>query len=92
MKSVRTTLEVRDSRVDSASIAITSCYQVGCNAQGLASVVARRRAEWSFKILGSFVGADEYVKNALRRKMESIRKVTHTTLLFQTLRLDITFQ
>ena len=41
-----------------------------------------RRAEWGIKILGAYVGTDEYVVNALRCKMASIRKLTQTMLYY----------
>ena len=40
-----------------------------------AEVVANRKAEWDIKILGAFIGTDDYIMSALRRKMEDIRIV-----------------
>ena len=49
----------------------------------VSSVLAdERRAEWGIKILGAYVGTDEYVVNALRCKMVSIRKLTQTMLYY----------
>jgi len=41
-----------------------------------------RRAEWGIKILGAYVGSDEYVVNALRCKMVSIRELTQIMLYY----------
>ena len=41
-----------------------------------------RRAEWGIKILGAYIGTDEYVLNALRCKMVSIRELTRTMLCY----------
>ena len=46
------------------------------------ALVDKRKAEWGFKILGAYVGTDEFVMNALQQKMESIRKITQTLLLY----------
>ena len=46
------------------------------------ALVNKRKAEWGFKILGAYVGTDEFVMNALQQKMESIRKITQTLLLY----------
>lgn len=39
-----------------------------------------RRADWGFKILGAFVGTDEYVMNALRMKMRDIQNLTNVAV------------
>ena len=46
------------------------------------ALVDKRKAEWGFKILGAYVGTDEFVMNALQQKMESIRKITEALLLY----------
>ena len=45
-------------------------------------VASRRRLELGFKILGAFVGTDEYVLSALRRKMDDFQRLTQTLLLY----------
>ena len=46
--------------------------------------------ECGFKILGAYVGTDEYVMNVLRCKIESIRKLMQTMLyIIETSWLDI---
>ena len=45
-------------------------------------LVARRKVEWGFKILGAFVGTDEYVVSALRRKMDDFQRLTQALLLY----------
>ena len=50
---------------------------------GLSSdVVARRQLERGFKTLGAFIGTDEYVLSALRRKTHDFQKFTQTLLLY----------
>ena len=34
------------------------------------ALVDKRKAEWGFKILGAYVGTDEFVMNALQQKIE----------------------
>ena len=34
------------------------------------ALVDKRKAEWGFKILGGYVGTDEFVMNALQQKIE----------------------
>ena len=53
-----------------------------CQSGAPSALVAKRKAEWGFKILGAYVGTDEFVMNALQQKMESIRKITQTLLLY----------
>ena len=38
------------------------------------SVVVKRRVEWGFKILGAFVGTDEYLLRQLNNKMNKLHK------------------
>ena len=51
-----------------------------CQSATPTALAAKRRAEWGFKMLGAYVGIDEFVMNALQQKMESIRKLTQTLL------------
>ena len=51
-----------------------------CQPQSPPDLVAKRRVEWGIKILGAFVGTDEYVLTSLRPKMESLRKLSQTLL------------
>ena len=43
---------------------------------------SRRKVEWGFKIIGAFVGADEYVVISLRRKMDDFQRLTQALLLY----------
>ena len=45
-------------------------------------VAAKRRFEWGFKILGAFVGTDEFVMASLRPKMEGLRKLARALLRY----------
>ena len=45
-------------------------------------VAAKRRFEWGFKILGAFVGTDEFVMASLRPKMEGLRKLARVLLRY----------
>ena len=50
---------------------------------GVSSFLAdKRKTEWELKILGAYVGTDEFVMNASQQKMESIRKLTQTLLCY----------
>ena len=53
-----------------------------CQPQSPPDLVAKRRVEWGIKILGAFVGTDEYVLTSLRPKMESLRKLSQTLLRY----------
>ena len=46
------------------------------------SVVTKRRTEWGCKILGAFVGTDEYVIHELGSKMNRLEKLTDTLLQY----------
>ena len=41
---------------------------------------ARRAAKWEFKILGAFVGTDEFVMNAIRQKSKTLKDLTDVML------------
>ena len=47
-----------------------------CQPHASSRVVAKRRIEWGFKTLGAFVGANEYVLDALNNKMKKTQKLT----------------
>ena len=42
----------------------------------------RRAAEWGFKVLGAFVGTDEFVVNALKQKSEALKELTDVMLRY----------
>ena len=46
------------------------------------SVLAKRRVEWGFKILGAFVGTDEYVLRQLNNKMNKLHKLTDVLIQY----------
>ena len=49
-----------------------------CEPDAPRMILLRREAEYGFKILGSFVGTDSFVVNALRGKMERLNEVIYT--------------
>ena len=53
-----------------------------CQPESPPEVLAKRRVEWGFKILGAFVGTDEYVLASLRPKMEGLRNLSQTLLRY----------
>ena len=46
------------------------------------TVLAKRRIEWGCKILGRFVGTDEYVLHQLNAKMSEINKLTDVLIQY----------
>ena len=53
-----------------------------CQPQSPMDLLAKRRVEWGFKILGAFVGTDEYVVASLRPKMDSLRELSQILLRY----------
>ena len=41
-----------------------------------------RRDNWGFKVLGAFIGTDEYVKRSLNKKVRSLDSTVETLLQF----------
>ena len=42
----------------------------------------RRAAEWGFKVLGTFVGTDQFVVKALKQKSEALKGLTDVMLRY----------
>ena len=53
-----------------------------CQSVVTPSVATKRRTEWGCKILGAFVGTDEYVIHELGSKMNRLEKLTDTLLQY----------
>ena len=54
----------------------------GCQRDVSCVVRDRRAAEWGFKVLGAFVGTDEFVVNALKQKSEALKELTDVMLRY----------
>ena len=53
-----------------------------CQSFASPSVLVKRRVEWGFKILGAFVGTDEYVLRQLNNKMNKLHKLTDVLIQY----------
>ena len=53
-----------------------------CQPDAPKDLKTRRRAEWGFKILGAFVGTDQFVIDALNQEMKTFQGLTDVMLRY----------